>query len=112
MTIHPIHRRLLVAGGFTIATVAAPAVLALGSPMSTALLGDTSCPPGMTENPVSGSCFGSGNDQAPGPVQAGPNQLGQVDGIPCTGRNTGECIGLSEEQVPGMHPHSSLSSSP
>lgn len=108
----PIHRRLLVAGGFAVATVAAPAVLALSGPASFALLGETNCPPGMTANPVSGSCFASGNDQAPGPVEAAPNQLGQVDGIPCTGHNTGECIGLSEEQVPEVHPHSSVSSSP
>ncbi|MBN9634435.1 MAG: intersectin-EH binding protein Ibp1 [Actinobacteria bacterium] len=107
-----IHRRLLVAGGFAVATVAAPAVLALSGPASPALLGETSCPPGMTENPVSGSCFGSSGDQGPAPVNAAPNQLGQIDGIPCTGRNTGECIGLSQEQVPGMHPHSSLNSSP
>lgn len=112
MTIHPICRRLLVAGGFTIATLGAPAVLALGGPVSTALLGDTSCPPGMTADPVSGSCLGSSSDQGPAPVDAAPNQLGQIDGIPCTGRNTGECIGLSEEQVPGTHPHSSVSSSP
>ena len=107
-----IHRRLLVAGGFAVATVAAPAVLALSGPASPALLGETSCPPGMTANPVSGSCFESGNEQAPGPVEAAPNQLGQVDGIPCTGHNTGECIGLSEEQVPEVHPHSSVSSCP
>ncbi|WP_234789727.1 MULTISPECIES: hypothetical protein [Mycolicibacterium] len=50
-----IHRRLLVAGGFAVATVAAPAVLALSGPASPALLGETSCPPGMTANPVSGS---------------------------------------------------------
>ncbi len=112
MRIHSIRRRILVAGGFAIAAVAAPAVLTLGSPASTALLGDTNCPPGMTENPVNGSCYSGGNDQAPGPVEAAPNQLGEVDGIPCTGHNTGECIGLSEEQVPEVHPHSSVSSSP
>jgi len=107
-----IHRRLLVAAGFAVATLAAPAVPALSGPGSPALLGETNCPPGMTANPVSGSCFESGNEQAPGPVEAAPNQLGQVDGIPCTGHNTGECIGLSEEQVPEVHPHSSVSSSP
>lgn len=106
------QRRLLVAGGFAFATVAAPAVMALSGPVSTALLGETNCPPGMTANPVNGSCYSGGNDQAPGPVEAAPNQLGQVDGIPCTGRNTGECIGLSEEQVPEVQPHSSVSSSP
>lgn len=108
MAIYPMHQRLLVAGGFAIATVAAPVLFALGSPASTALLGDTHCPPGMTENSVSGSCSSSGNNQGPGPVEAVPNQLGEVDGIPCTGRNTGECIGLSEEQAPQGHPHSSV----
>ncbi|MDX1878704.1 intersectin-EH binding protein Ibp1 [Mycolicibacterium sp. 141076] len=107
-----IQRRLLVAGGFAFATVAAPAVFALSGPVPAALLGETNCPPGMTENPVSGSCFEGGNDQAPPPVQAPTNQLGEINGIPCTGHNTGECIGLSEEQVPEVHPHSSVSSSP
>ncbi|MGX9674809.1 intersectin-EH binding protein Ibp1 [Mycobacterium sp. HM-7] len=107
-----IQRRLLVAGGFAFATVAAPAVFVLGGPASTALLGETDCPPGMTANPVSGSCFEGGNDQAPPPVPGPANQLGEINGIPCTGHNTGECIGLSEEQVPEAHPHSSVSSSP
>jgi hypothetical protein len=111
MTIQ-IHRRLLAAGGFAIATVAAPAMFIVSSPAPAALLGDTNCPPGTTENPVSGSCFGSANDQAPGPVEATPNQLREINGIPCTGRNTGECIGLSEEQAPDVHPHSSVSSGP
>jgi len=35
-----------------------------------------------------------------------------VQGVPCTGRNTGECIGLEEEQGPAVEPHSELSSSP
>lgn len=107
-----IPRRLLVAGGVAFATVAAPAVFALSSPSTATLLGDTNCPPGMTENPVSGSCFAGGNDQAPGPAQGPTNQLGEINGIPCTGHNTGECIGLSEEQVPQVQPHSSVSSSP
>jgi hypothetical protein len=107
-----IHRRLLIAGGFAVATVATPAMFALSGPAPATLLGQTDCPPGMTVNPVSGSCFEGGNEQAPGPVQGPTNQLGEINGIPCTGRNTGECIGLSEEQVPEVQPHSSVSSSP
>ena len=31
---------------------------------------------------------------------AGNPDLPAVDGIPCTGRNTGECIGLAEDAMP------------
>jgi len=45
----------------------------------------------------------------------GNPDLPAVDGIPCTGRNTGECIGLSEEEQamgPQPVPRSTVSSSP
>jgi hypothetical protein len=45
----------------------------------------------------------------------GNPSLPAVDGIPCTGRNTGECIGLSEEEQamgPQPVPRSTVSSSP
>ena len=41
-----------------------------------------------------------------------PNSVPEVQGIPCTGANTGQCIGLEENQVPVVTPHSSISSSP
>ena len=47
--------------------------------------------------------------------QTSPGGLPEINGIPCTGGNSGQCIGLSEEQQaegPMAVPHSSVSSSP
>ena len=46
------------------------------------------CPSGEVHDPATGVCM-------PIPAQ-GP--LPEIRGIPCTGSNTGECIGLGEEQ--------------
>jgi hypothetical protein len=56
--------------------------------------------------------------QAPSPSAFGetsPGGLPEINGIPCTGGNSGQCIGLGEEQQamgPQPVPHSSVSSSP
>ncbi|MUL66333.1 hypothetical protein BOO86_17810 [Mycobacterium sp. CBMA 234] len=111
MAANPIFQRILIASGFVVATIAAPTVLALSSPSNTTLQLNTTCPPGMTLNALSGSCF-TGGDQATEQVQAPSNALGWVDGIPCTGRNIGDCIGLQQNQVRVVQPHSTVSSSP
>jgi len=36
----------------------------------------------------------------------------EIDGIPCTGHNTGQCIGLSQNAPPVVVPESTISSSP
>ncbi|MDR3663994.1 MAG: intersectin-EH binding protein Ibp1 [Mycobacterium sp.] len=107
-----ILRRVIAVGGFAIATVAAPALFTLSGPAATSLQLDTKCPPGMTADPISGSCSAGSNDNAPAPVVAPPRTMGSIDGIPCTGRNSGECIGLGENQAPQVQPHSSVGSSP
>lgn len=43
------------------------------------------------------------------------NQLPQINGIPCTGANSGQCIDLAEEQQsdgPQPDPQSTVGSSP
>jgi hypothetical protein len=107
-----ILRRVLAAGGLAIATVAAPTLFALSAPAATSLQLTTNCPPGMTADRISGSCFQGGDDAAPGPVVVPPSPLGSIDGIPCTGHNSGECIGLGENTAPQVQPHSSVGSSP
>ena len=109
-------RRLAIAGGFALAVAAAPAVAAFTLP-STGAAPVAECAPGEVVNPASGECV-------PGPVTTNPgetsfstpgdsNSLPEVQGIPCTGANTGQCIGLQEEQqLPAVEPHSSISSSP
>jgi len=103
-------RRFIVAGGLAVAVVAAPALTAFTLP-ATAL---ADCPNGESEDTFSGMCVA---DIAPntGPFSAAPDQLPQVNGIPCTGGNSGQCIGLSEEeqaQGPQPVPQSTVGSSP
>ena len=85
--------RALLAGSFALATLAAPVALAFTGPSGvTAPVAD--CPSGMIADPISGSCSSQPQNQMH--VQAPSGGLGSVDGIPCTGHNTGQCIGLSE----------------
>jgi hypothetical protein len=89
------------------------------------------CPLGETEDLFTGTdqCIpeiapnvSGGNWPTPTPVPppgglsystpGDPNSIPEINGVPCTGHNAGECIGLEEDQVPDVVPHSSLSSSP
>jgi hypothetical protein len=82
-------RRLILAGGFAVAIAAAPAVavavLTTSTPAPVA-----ECAMGDVEDPATGVCM-------PAPAQG---SLPEIQGIPCTGANTGECIGLGEQQQP------------
>lgn len=86
--------RLLIAGTFTFAALVAPtAVTLIGSDAPAVPVAE--CEPGMIYDPISGSC--SSQPQKPMHVDAPSGSgLTEVDGIPCTGRNTGECIALNE----------------
>lgn len=114
-------QRLLVAGGFAIAVSAAPLMAALAIPAGSAL---ADCPPTAELDPVTGACKPSTfpapaptldplapgiTDVAPGGLtETAPGNVGQlpeINGIPCTGANTGLCIGLAEQNAgkpPGM----------
>jgi hypothetical protein len=107
-------RRLALAGGFALAVVAAPALGAFTFPSTGP---EAACPAGQILNPVTGGC------EVPPPTNSqdgisystpgDPNSLPEVQGIPCTGANTGQCIGLREEQQPpAVQPRSTISSSP
>lgn len=121
--------RLLLAGGFVMAVAAAPiaSVVVYGSG---SVLAVESCPEGEVIDPASGICGPSGdltiptfdpiNPEGavlqPGAItssEAGEvGRLPEVDGIPCDGANTGQCIGLSENQPNFQKPESTFSSSP
>ena len=107
-------RRLLLAGGFAVAIAAAPAVAVIAVPTHSAPV-IAACPGGESEDTFTGECV---PDLVPNSPEAGmtsPGGLPEVDNIPCTGANSGQCIGLSEEeqaQGPMPVPHSTVSSSP
>jgi hypothetical protein len=107
-------RRLILAGGFAIAIAAAPAVAVVAVPTNTAPT-IAACPSGESEDTFTGECVPDLVPNSPEVGQASPDTLPQVDNVPCTGANSGQCIGLSEEQQaqgPQPVPHSTVSSSP
>jgi hypothetical protein len=107
-------QRLVLAGGFALAIAAAPAVVALAAP---AITGPTvtACPSGETEDTFTNTCTPDMVPNSPVFQTTSPGGLPSIDGIPCTGGNSGQCIGLGEEQQaqgPMPVPRSSVSSSP
>lgn len=113
-------RRLIIAGGFAVAVAAAPAIaiVATPAPAATPL---AQCPGGEEPDLYTSTCVPHmvPNAGQPYSVIAGNPDLPAVnlpDGggsIPCTGHNSGQCIGLGEEQqVPVVTPESSVGSSP
>jgi hypothetical protein len=107
-------RRLLLAGGFAVAIAAAPAVAVVAVPTHSAPT-IAACPGGESEDTFTGECTPDLVPNSPEVGVTSPGGLPEVDNIPCTGGNSGQCIGLSEEQQaegPMAVPHSSVSSSP
>ena len=83
-------RRLILAGGFAVAIAAAPAVAVFAGPTTSTPAPVAQCLNGEMQDPATGVCM-------PVPAQG---SVPEIQGIPCTGSNTGECIGLGEEQQP------------
>lgn len=127
--------RAVLAGAFVAAIVAAPAAfvtLPAAPPSSANYVADDcaagesndvftdNCVPDVAPN-VPGGAWPTVSDVAP-PESSGditestpgdPDSIPEVDGVPCTGgRSSGACIGLEENAVPEVVPHSTLSSSP
>jgi hypothetical protein len=110
-------RRLAIAGGVALAVAAAPAVAAFTIPSTGPAAAVAACAPGEVVNAADGACVPGPVDTKPGEISnsipGDAGSLPEVQGIPCTGANTGTCIGLQENQpLPNVEPHSSISSSP
>ena len=116
-TFHLPTRRLILAGGFAVAIAAAPAVAMFAVPTTGSSAPTISaCPGGETEDQFTNICVPDIVPNSPEFTSTSPvGGLPEIGGIPCTGHNSGECIGLSEEQQaegPIAVPHSEVSSSP
>jgi len=115
-------RRLLLAGGFAVAVAAAPAFAVFAVSAAEPASSVASCPPGEEVDNFTGVCVPHTVPNTSGafvPIPGSPNlpavQLPGGGGIiPCTGANTGQCIGLAESQVGQPHatPDSHVGSSP
>jgi hypothetical protein len=108
--LHPSARRLVLAGGFALAIAGAPAVAAFAIPSLAPSFG-AACPGGESEDTYTSSCTPDLVPNSP-VVQQSQGGLPSVDGIPCTGGNSGQCIGLSEDAPQYQAPSSSVGSSP
>jgi len=107
-------RRLLLAGGFAVAIAAAPAVAVVAVPINSAPT-IAACAGGESEDTFTGVCVPDLVPNSPEVGETSPGGLPEVDNIPCTGANSGQCIGLSEEEQaegPQPIPQSTVSSSP
>ncbi len=107
-------RRLILAGGFAVAIAAAPAVAMFAvSTSGGAAPSISACTGGETEDQFTNICVPDIVPNSPEFSTTSPGGLPEINGIPCTGHNSGQCIGLGEEQQPPMvTPHSEVSSSP
>ena len=116
MTTYPITtRRVILAGGFAIAIAIAPAAAIVAHPTHSAPLAacdsgeeedvfTTSCTPYLVPNSPEGFTTTAANPDIP-----------EIDGSPCTGRGSGACIGLAEDEAaagPQPVPRSTISASP
>jgi hypothetical protein len=116
MTTRPIPaRRLILAGGFALAIAIAPGAAILAHPTHSASFAQctsgeeedvftTSCTPFLVPNSPQGFTSTAANPDIP-----------EIQGIPCTGRDSGACIGLSEDEAaagPQPIPRSTISASP
>lgn len=110
--------RLILAGGFAVAALTAPAMAALAtSDVPAGKPEVTACPSGESEDLYTTTCTPDLVPNAGSPYTTIPGNpdLPAIDGIPCGGHNSGQCMGLAEEQqaqTPLVQPHTSVSSSP
>jgi len=110
-TLETSARRLILAGGFAVAIAAAPAVAAFAVP-STPAPSVAACPSGESEDTFTGDCTPELVPNSPEFGSTSPGGLPEVDGVPCTGGNSGQCIGLAEDAPQYVPPTSSVGSSP
>jgi hypothetical protein len=107
--------RLILAGGFAVAIAAAPAVAVFAVPRASSTAPIAACTPGEEEDVFTTVCTPMLVPNSPfAPIPGNPD-IPAIGGIPCTGRDTGACIGLAEEaqdQGPQPVPRSIISSSP
>ena len=97
--------------------MAVAAFAMVAAPVSARSLAST-CADGESNDLYTDICLpdivpNSGNDFSPQSVPGNPS-LDEVNGVPCTGSNSGTCIGLSRNQElkPDVQPDSTVRSSP
>ena len=87
----------MIAGAFA-AALAAPVIAVSAVPSAGPTTPLAACQEGQHLDPASGQCVGQLEPGTMGTIP-GNSDVPAVDGIPCTGQNTGECIGLQQSDA-------------
>jgi hypothetical protein len=105
--------RVVVGGGFAFAVAVTPAIAMFTLPTAAP---NAACDTGEEEDVYTTVCTPMLVPNSPGLTTIPGNpDIPAIDGVPCTGRDSGACIGLSEEQQdegPQPIPRSTISASP
>ena len=109
-------QRLILAGGLALAILGAPAAV-MATPMASVSTPLAACTGGEEEDVYTTTCVPFMVPNSPGgfTTTAANPDIPEIDGVPCTGHDSGACIGLAEEQQdmgPQPVPRSTISSSP
>ncbi|MCV7251832.1 hypothetical protein HZU40_14075 [Mycolicibacterium fluoranthenivorans] len=100
------------AAAFALAALGAPAALVILNPATA----QAACSSGEEEDQFTTQCtpfmVPNSPDSSGFTTTAANPDIPEIDGIPCTGADSGACIGLSEDQIPQVTPHVTISSSP
>lgn len=112
-------RRLYPVAVLALAVVGAPAIAVMAMPGAAVSTPLAACTSGEEEDLYTTTCVpfmvpNSPDDSGFTTTPANPD-IPEIDGVPCTGHDSGACIGLSEEQQdmgPQPVPRSTIESSP
>lgn len=100
------------AAAFALAALGTPAALVTINPA----IAQAACSSGEEEDTFTTQCTpflvpNSPDSEGFTTTAANPD-IPEIDGVPCTGADSGTCIGLAEDQIPNVTPHVTISSSP
>jgi hypothetical protein len=87
----------MISGAVAVAVVA-PAIAVSADPPAGPPAQLAACLEGQHLDPASGQCVGQLEPGVMGSIPGNPS-VPAVDGIPCTGQNSGECIGLQQSEA-------------
>lgn len=109
-------QRLVLAVGLALAVFGAPAAV-VATPLQSFSTPLAACTSGEEEDVYTTTCvpFLVPNTQQGFTTTAANPDIPEIDGVPCTGHDSGACLGLAEEQQdmgPQPVPRSTISSSP
>ena len=109
-------QRLILAGGLALAIFGLP-VAVMSTPTASVSTPLAACTSGEEEDVYTTTCVPFMVPNSPGgfTTTAANPDIPEIDGVPCTGHDSGACLGLAEEQQdmgPQPVPRSTISSSP